>query len=251
MILATLLAHLFGDYIFQWDGLSQWKSESFAGVLFHGLIVLSVTLTFTILVDVSWWLWAMLIGVTHTMIDALGLPFRKRFAGKEAGLSAAAFFISDQVIHLGIIVIALIGSGYLAITSVGGDLAAAASDHQTLAFVVGFAFLTMPAWVLLKFAVYGLVKVAAPDFSQGHNYKYLAMMERILIAFVVIGGSAWYFIFLPLIVLHRLLGIWGNPAVDQDTKDQDRALNIADLLASTILAVAVGLALRSLTIGSL
>jgi hypothetical protein len=226
MILATLLAHLFGDYIFQWDGLSQWKSESFAGVLFHGLIVLSVTLTFTILVDVSWWLWAMLIGVTHTMIDALGLPFRKRFAGKEAGLSAAAFFISDQVIHLGIIVIALIGSGYLAITSVGGDLAAAASDHQTLAFVVGFAFLTMPAWVLLKFAVYGLVKVA-------------------------IGGSAWYFIFLPLIVLPRLLGIWGNPAVDQDTKDQDRALNIADLLASTILAVAVGLALRSLTIGSL
>jgi hypothetical protein len=189
------------------------------------------------------------------MIDALGLPLRKRFAGKEAGLSAAAFFISDQAIHLCIITLALIGSGYLAITSVGGDLAAAASGHQTLTFVVGFAFLTMPAWVLLKFAVYGLLKGTAPDFSQGQNYKFFGMMERILIAFIVIYGSAWFFIFLPLVVLPRVLGVWRIPAVapdwDQEIENQDRTLNIVDLLASTTLAVAVGLALRSLTISSL
>ena len=93
MILAMLLAHLFGDYIFQWDNLSIWKSKRLSGVLLHGLIVTGVTLAFALLIDPSWWPWAILIGLTHTLIDALALPIRRQMVSQRTGKSALALFV--------------------------------------------------------------------------------------------------------------------------------------------------------------
>ena len=65
MIIAMLLAHLMGDYVLQWDALAAWKGRAVKGALFHGSIVLAVTLLFAVLIDPAWWPWALLIGLTH------------------------------------------------------------------------------------------------------------------------------------------------------------------------------------------
>lgn len=242
-----LLAHLFGDYILQWDNLSLWKSKQLSGVLLHGLIVLSVTLLFALLIDPSWWPWAVLIGFTHTLIDALELPIRRRMASQQSGKGALALFIADQSAHLTIIALTLIWSGYLKAPNVADEVIAASYDNKLLAFAAGYAFLTMPAWILTRFFICGFMNGTAPDFSMRLGGKYLSMLERGLILTFILFGQ---FILIPLATLPRLIH---DGAIVSDRHIGHRqvfsrqgALYMAELLFSVALAVAIGLALREL-----
>lgn len=242
-----LLAHLFGDYILQWDNLSIWKSKRLSGVLLHGLIVFGVTLLFALLIDPSWWPWAILIGFTHTVIDAIELPIRRRMASQQTGKRALALFIADQSAHLTIIALTLIWSGYLKAPNVADDVIAASYDNKLLAFAVGYAFLTMPAWILTRFIICGFMNGTAPDFSMRLGGKYLSMLERGLILTFILFGQ---FILIPLATLPRLIHD-GARASDQhigyrQVFSRQGALYMAELLFSVALAVAIGLALRGL-----
>jgi hypothetical protein len=247
MILAMLLAHLFGDYILQWDNLSLWKSKRLSGVLIHGLIVTGATLIFALLIDTSWWPWAIFIGVTHTLIDALELPIRRRMASQQSGKGALTLFAADQTAHLTIIALALIGSGYLQAPSLTDGVIAASYDNKFLAFTLGYAFLTMPAWIIIRFLICGFMNGTAPDFSMRLGGKYLSMFERGLILTLVLFGQ---FILIPLVTLPRLFVAWSQPAGQtagyQTSVGRRGALYAAELLVSVALAVAIGLALRQL-----
>lgn len=261
MILAMLLAHLFGDYILQWDQLSLWKSKRLSGVLLHGLIVASVTLLFAILIDPSWWPWAVVIGVSHTLIDALELPIRRHMAGQQTGTGPLTLFVADQTAHLTIIALALIWSGYLEAPNFADGFIAATYDNKLLAFALGYAFLTMPAWILIRFVVCTLMNGTAPDFSMRLGGKYLSMLERGLILTFVLFGQ---FILIPLVALPRLLlatthsgaaGVGSQLTGDGDGSDvtggrtfigRSGALYVAELVVSVVLAIAIGLALRRL-----
>ncbi|MCI0396352.1 MAG: DUF3307 domain-containing protein [Chloroflexi bacterium] len=242
MIIAMLLAHLFGDYILQWDNLSRWKSQALSGVLVHGAIVLGVTWLFSLPFDGQWWPWVLLIGLTHTLIDGLELPLRRRLAAGKPGMSALALFVGDQFLHLVIITLSLVASGYLKTPALVAGLLAALSDNRTLAYVLGYAFLTMPAWVLIEFAAYGLIKGTAPDFSQAIKNKYVSILERGLMATFVLLGQ---FLLVPLVALPRLLVEWPQ-VVSQRVDGQRATVYVAELLASVTLAVAIGLGLRLL-----
>jgi len=247
MILAMLLAHLFGDYIFQWDNLSLWKSKRMSGVLLHGLIVTTVTLLFALLIDPSWWPWAILIGVTHTTIDALELPVRRRMASQQTGKGPLLLFVVDQTAHLTIIALALIWSGYLEAPNFADGFIAATYDNKLLAFALGYAFLTMPAWILIRFAICGLMTGTAPDFSMPLGGKYLSMLERGLILTFVLFGQ---FLLIPLAAVPRLV-LESARTNHQDAGyrhfiGQGGMLYVAELLVSMALAVAIGLALRQL-----
>ena len=67
--------------------------------------------------------------------------------------------------------------------------------------LLGYVFITMPTWVLLKFVVYGLMKGQAPDFPAGPN-KYVGITERVLIATLVAFGQV---LLVPLVALPRLV----------------------------------------------
>jgi hypothetical protein len=95
----------------------------------------------------------------------------------------------------------------------------------------------MPAWVLTEFAVYGLVKGSAPDFSQAAN-KYVGILERGLITTFVVTGQ---FGLVPVVSVPRL--IFEAPQV---RASQQATSYVAELLASVTLAVAIGLLLRML-----
>lgn len=247
MILALLLAHLVGDYILQWDSLSRWKSEKVSGVLVHGVIVTAITLLFTIPFDPSWWPWAIFVGISHTLIDGLELPFRRYLVARGPGKSALGLFLVDQALHLAIIGFALVASGYLSGPVIVDGLVRTSNDHRLLTFVVAYAFLTMPAWIIIKFLVHGLLNGSAPDFSLKPESKYLGMFERGIIATMILLGQ---FLLIPLATLPRLIYDWtGNPAPEAAGPDSARrqgVLYLAELLASMALAVAIGLILRQL-----
>ncbi|UCG24926.1 MAG: DUF3307 domain-containing protein [Chloroflexota bacterium] len=247
MILAMLLAHLFGDYILQWDNLSKWKSKRLSGVLLHGLIVTGVTLIFAVLIEPSWWPWAIFIGLTHTLIDALQLPIRRHMASQKSGKGALALFAADQTAHLTIIALVLIWSGYLEAPSLTDGVIAASYDNKFLAFALGYAFLTMPAWIIIRFFICGFMNGTAPDFSMRLGGKYSSMLERGLILTLVLFGQ---FILIPLATLPRLIMEWSQP-VAQPAGHQAfvgrRGLQyMAELLVGVALAVTIGLALRQL-----
>ena len=237
MIVAMLLAHLVGDYLLQWDALANAKSKSMQGVLAHGSIVLVVTLLFALAFDPGWWPWALFIGVIHTFIDAIPLKL-VRHLPTQHGLFALARLLIDQLAHFSVIGLALISSGYVTLPALIPSLISALHTQRGLAFALGYAFIAMPAWVLVEFAAYGLINGSAPDFSHAVKNKYIGTLERGLIATLVILGQ---FTLVPLIALPRL--VFDSPNI---IGSQRAAVYMAEWLASLTLAILIGLGLSRL-----
>jgi len=230
MIIAMFLAHLVGDYVLQWDQLALWKSREVKGVLVHGLVVFIVTWLFTLPFDPTWWQGVVLISATHVLVDMVQFWIKPP-------LPALVRFVLDQGIHIGVILFALWLGGYLRWSTLVTDLVADMQAQPLLTFLLAYAFITMPAWVLLKFLTYGLVKGCAPNFPENGN-KYLGIAERILITTFVAMGQ---FLLVPLVTLPRLVFDWRR-LLNRD----HRPVYLFELLASVILAVVTGLSLRGL-----
>lgn len=235
MVISMFLAHLVGDYILQWDALALWKSRALKGVLLHGTIVLLVTWAFILPFDPAWWPWALFIGLTHTAVDAAWLL--TRHLPERARMSPLSRFVIDQMLHVTIIVVALTSSGYLPMPELPTVMLSEAHNYRWLVFLMGYVFISMPAWIVIEFAVYGLVRGSAPDFSPSAN-KYVGILERGLITTLVLLGQ---FGLVPLVALPRL--VLEGPQVIGSRRITPY---VAELLASISLAVAIGVGLRLL-----
>jgi hypothetical protein len=240
MIIAMLLAHLVGDYIFQWDSLAQLKSRKLKGVLLHGGIVTAVTVLFALPFDAAWWPWALGIGVAHTLIDASWLWVGRRWhAARQSGRYPIMRLMIDQLLHLSVIAAALIASGIVAAPDgLISDLTATFITHRWLSIALGYVFITLPAWILIEFTLYALLNGSAPDFTQAATNKYPGSLERsLMLTFILLGQFA----LVPLVALPRL--IFDSPTVIGQPR---AALYLAEWLGSLALAVAMGLALKNL-----
>lgn len=232
MVVAMLLAHLVGDFILQWDRLALWKSREFKGVIFHGFIILIVTWAFTLPFDPTWWRGVLFITIVHFFIDAFQFYVK-------LPVTPLVRFLLDQFAHYLVIFIALIWAGFLNPSTLGADLLASLKATPLLSALLGYAFITMPVWVFLKFAVYGVIKGSAPNFPDGPN-KYIGILERLLIATMIAFGQ---FLLIPLVALPRLILDW--PRVVRSGREP---IYTSELIASITLAAAVGFALRWLPI---
>lgn len=227
MVPAMFLAHLVGDYVLQWDKLAAWKSRELKGVLAHCSIVFVVTWLFALPFDPDWWQGVVFIGVAHTFIDAVQLYVKPP-------IPAILRFTLDQAAHFAVIVIALAAGGFLEISAITADFAAITHSERLMIYLLGYAFVTMPAWVIVKFTAYGLVRGSAPEFP-GRTNKYIEIFERILITTFVAFGQ---FLLVPLVVIPRLMAEMGDTIRDDQT-----TIYIVELLASVTTAVTVGLLL--------
>ena len=237
MIISMFLAHLVGDYILQWDELALWKSREYKGVFVHGLIVSLITWLFSLPFDTGFWPWVLFICVTHVAVDAIQLPINRWLAQFQKGFVTLVRFLLDQAIHLFVIVFALIGGGFLdwgaATTSILDTFAA----NRMLTFLLAYAFISMPTWILVEFVVYGLINGSAPDFSLATN-KYVGILERWLITTFVVLGQ---FILVPLVAAPRFF------FERTDVQGKRRTtIYVAELLASIAIAIAIGVGLRAL-----
>ena len=226
MVGAMLLAHLVGDYVLQWDSLAGWKSRELKGVTAHCLVVTAVTWFLALLFDPTWWWGVLFICVAHLFIDAIQLYVRPP-------IPALVRFILDQAAHFAVIILALFLGGYLQPASVAEAWQTLLGSQQLLLILIGYAFVTMPAWVIAKFLAYGLVKGAPPNFAEGSN-KYLGILERLLIVTFVALGQ---FILVPLVALPRLVMEWPARA-----RGDGGSVYLAETLIGVVMAVGVGLA---------
>ncbi len=228
MVIAMFLAHLVGDFILQWDKLAELKARKFKGVLIHGLIVLIITWLFTLPFDPTWWQGVVFIGVAHVLIDGaqyyIRLPIRPLWR-----------FLIDQSLHFLVIFTALAVGSFLQPNPWTNDLSAMDQFDYLLIFLLGYALLTMPTWVFLKFLTYACIDGSPPKFIDG-SYKYIGIFERILITTFVVTGQ---FLLVPFVTLPRLF-IERSRLRDQ----HKRRFYMFELLASVTIAVAVGLGLR-------
>ncbi len=230
MVIAMFLAHLVGDYVLQWDALAQWKSRELRGVVAHSIVLFAVTALFAAPIAPDWWWGILLISVSHFLVDAVQFFFRPPIA------PLLRFFI-DQLLHFLFIIAALVAGGYLVWGEMWAGIVTSARQTPLLTALLGYVFITMPTWVLLKFLVYGLMKGQPPDFPAGPN-KYVGIAERVLIATLVAFGQV---LLVPLVALPRLVMEW--PRVVRGGGD---TVYLAELISSMVLAVAVGLGLAAL-----
>jgi hypothetical protein len=240
MLYAMLLAHLLGDYLFQTGAIARWKARSLMGVLAHGGIVTATALVCATLVDPSWWLYALLIGLTHTAIDVV----RARLLRISNPTWELTWYLLDQVAHITVILAVMVVSGNHSWTELTG-MARLLTDPQPLLYLIGYLLLTHPAWVLLRFIARGVWgPEAAPTLDQGE--KYGPMTERVLTATCVLLGQ---FYLIPLVLLPRLL---------VPIRIQGRGVGVlvrpvdhwAERILSTLLALGIGLILRTVRTGS-
>lgn len=224
MIAAMLLAHLLGDFVLQPDALAAWKSRDWRGVLLHGLIMFAVTWALAWYVDPGWWAGVLFLSLSHLLIDLAAyfwLP----------GPVTLRRFLLDQLLHLLLIVAAVAASGYW-----GSAAALDPARRQALYVALGLAFLSMPAWILLKFVGYAAVEDTGPVFDDGIN-KYVGISERLLAAGLLLLGQ---FLLLPLVLLPRLLG--ARPSL---LGPRHRRVHAFELAVGLALAALVALTLRA------
>jgi hypothetical protein len=240
MVYVMLLAHLLGDYLFQARAIARWKARSLIGVLVHGGIVTITTLVCAVLVNPSWWPYALLIGLIHTVIDIV----RARLLHVSNPTWELAWYLLDQVAHFAVILAVVLGSGIHLWTAPAGIAGVLASPRLLLYFIC-YLLLMHPAWVLLRFTARGVWGPgAAPTLDRGE--KYGPMVERVLISTCVLLGQ---FYLVPLILLPRLL---------VPIRIQGRGVGVlirpinhwAERILSMLLALGIGLILRTLEIGS-
>lgn len=226
MIGAMLLAHLVGDYILQWDRLALWKSRELKGVMAHGLVVFLVTWLFAIPFD-PYWRGIFFIGLAHIVIDAAQLYIKPP-------ITPLTRFTLDQLAHFLVIGVALMADGYLDFSGLSWQLIQSAHSDRILFYLIGYAFITMPTWVIAKFIAYGLVNGTGPNFPEGTN-KYIGILERLLMTTFVVMGQ---FLLVPLVTMPRL--VWEWPQVSHSER---APVYLVELLCSITVAVGIGLAL--------
>ncbi len=230
MVIAMYLAHLVGDFILQSDNLAQWKSRELKGVLVHGLIILLTTWFFSLFFDFTWWRGVLFISGAHILIDAT--QFYINFP-----VPPLIRLLLDQAFHFIVITIALFAGGFLHPIDWTTEFANIVEQETALIFLLGYAFLTMPTWVLLKYSGYAFLEGTAPIFLDGRS-KYFGIIERILIATFVISGQ---YILIPLAALPRLF-LEKTKLFDKN----HRPVYLFELVAGLMLAVGIGFILRSM-----
>lgn len=239
MFTMMVLAHLLGDFAFQFNALARWKARSVWGVVAHGGIVTATALACAMVVDPLWWPYALLIGVLHTLIDVV----RARMIHATDPAMELALLLGDQGLHLAVI------AGIVRLSGAGRVMASLAyrlpiSAPQAMAFAIGYLLLMQPAWVLLRFVVRGVWGAdAAPHLGAGE--KYGPMLERVFIATLVLTGHIYL---VPMVLLPRRLTTvyWQSNGLGVMVR---LTSHWAETLLSVMLAMGMGLALRVITVG--
>ncbi|MBN2003751.1 MAG: DUF3307 domain-containing protein [Anaerolineae bacterium] len=238
MLGMMILAHLLGDYLFQFNCIARWKSRSLWGVAAHGGIVTLCTLVCALIVDPAWWPYALLIGGVHGLIDII----KARLIKAKNTRQEMVHFLLDQAAHAVVIVLVVFlskaASWSFSMPARWGVTPAA------LWVTVGYLLLLQPAWVTLRMLVRGLWGAdAAPHLGAGEKFQ--PMLERVLVATLVAIGP---FYLAPMVLLPRRL-------TSMEVQSNGVAVWVhltthwAETFMGVSLAVIVGTALRFALLG--
>ena len=179
IFLKLLLAHLLGDFVLQTDkGVVHKEANKAASWFLYLHILIHFTLPLLLLWDLRYWKLALVLALSHGIIDLITLYTRHWYKLKSTS------FLLDQAAHLMVLfVLASYPNVQEALYRLVGNL------DWTL--VTGLVFVTYPAAVLMTKILEGFSEKIPTDHKSLPNAgKYIGMIERLLV-FLFILLDRW------------------------------------------------------------
>lgn len=179
IFIQLILAHLLGDFILQpnsWVADKENRKLKSSYLYFHVLI--HTVLSFIFLWDLKLWWVAVLVGISHFIIDACKLSFQKIQTKKR-------WFFIDQVLH-----VAVIGGISLYFGEFNFEFL---KDQDFLKMIMAALFLTSPASIFIKLLLSSWTPVTVEENSVQSDSlssagKYIGILERLLVfTFIVVN----------------------------------------------------------------
>ncbi|MDY0931288.1 DUF3307 domain-containing protein [Chryseobacterium sp. CFBP8996] len=179
IFIQLILAHLLGDFILQpnsWVADKENRKLKSAYLYFH--ILIHTVLSFIFLWDLKLWWVAVLVGITHFIIDACKLSFQNIQTKKT-------WFFIDQALH-----VAVIGGIYLYCGEFNFEFL---KDQEFLKILMAALFLTSPASIFIKLLLSSWTPVTEEENnlqsdSLSSAGKYIGILERLLVfTFIVVN----------------------------------------------------------------
>ena len=177
-----ILAHLLGDFILQpnsWVADKEKKKGRSIYLYLHVLIHIALTMLF--LWDFNLWWVALIVGVSHLLIDVTKLSF-------QTAKTKRIWFFIDQIAHtLVIVALSIFYFPYFKLEDFFND--------ESLKIVTAIVFLTVPSSIFIK----TIISIWTPitiDHSKIQTEslvnagKYIGILERLLV-FVFILVNHW------------------------------------------------------------
>lgn len=179
IFIQLILAHLLGDFILQpnsWVADKENRKLKSSYLYFHVLI--HTILSFIFLWDLKLWWVAVLVGISHFIIDACKLSFQKIQTKKR-------WFFIDQALH-----VAVIGGISLYFSEFNFEFL---KDQDFLKMIMAALFLTSPASIFIKLLLSSWTPVTGEENSVQSDSlssagKYIGILERLLVfTFIVVN----------------------------------------------------------------
>ncbi|SOD13176.1 DUF3307 domain-containing protein [Pedobacter xixiisoli] len=168
-LIKLLLAHILGDFFLQPD---KWVVEKERIKLRSGKlylhIALHIALVFIVFLSFDVWKQALIIGVSHYMIDAAKLLFQKANTKK-------VWFFADQALHIAVIIICWL-SFYEGASIDFGFV----QNPKVWLYVFGGLLLTSPTAIIIKVVITRFIP-SRSSISLQNAGKFIGILERLLI----------------------------------------------------------------------
>ncbi|MGH1517169.1 DUF3307 domain-containing protein [Chryseobacterium sp. JK1] len=181
IFIKLILAHLLGDFILQPNSwVADKENHTLKSKFLYLHILIHIVLSLIFLWDIEFWWVAVLVGITHFIIDAAKLSFQNVKTKKT-------WFFIDQLLH--VLVIAGV-SFYFGEFSFGF-----LQGQEFLKILMAVLFLTTPASIVIKILLSSWTPAPdGPNAIQTESLtsagKYIGILERLLV-FTFITVNHW------------------------------------------------------------
>ncbi|MFN0257662.1 DUF3307 domain-containing protein [Pedobacter ureilyticus] len=173
-LIKLLLAHVLGDFFLQPD---QWVVEKEKIKLksdkLYWHVALHIVLVFIVFFSFDVWKQALIIGVTHYLIDAAKLQFQKTNTKR-------VWFFADQLMHIVVIVACWLGFSENAKIDFSF-----VQNTKVWLYVFGALLLTSPTAIVIKVLINRFIP-SKGSISLQNAGKFIGILERLLIYIFVL-----------------------------------------------------------------
>lgn len=181
LFIKLILAHLFGDFILQPNSwVAEKESKKLKSKYLYLHVLIHTVLNFIFLWDIQLWWVAVLVGITHFIIDAAKLSF-------QTVKNKKGWFFIDQALHI----LVIVGISFY-FNEFNFEFL---KDQEILKILMAGLFLTTPASIFIKILLSSWTPVPETTGniqteSLSSAGKYIGILERLLV-FTFILVNHW------------------------------------------------------------
>lgn len=177
LLIKLLLAHLLGDFLLQptkWVNSKEKHKHKCPYLYYH--IALHGALAWVIVGEKTFGVWALLIALSHGLIDFIKLHFQKNKTKR-------LWFLADQLLHLLVLIVVAYCHGQ-------PDLTLYELDKRFWIVVTGALLLTKPTSVIIKnsISIWTPEEAVNKDDSLENAGNYIGILERLFVFFFLVTG---------------------------------------------------------------